>query len=161
MKVSELEIKRAPEELLPVVKRAIEEPYYCDPTKKQIGCKFKYEDGREFNVVVSDTVEGNPDWKELIETFTDEEIQANTDVILERSRREADTRERIDKENSEKMKSDILFQCKLEAFEIEEVKNSADRDLKSKIRKSKNLTEVQAYTAALIMKELSQGEVSE
>ena len=48
------------------------------------------------------------------------------------------------------MRTDELFQAKLEAFEIEEIKMSQNRDLKSKIRKSKNMMEVTAYSAALI-----------
>ena len=51
------------------------------------------------------------------------------------------------------MKSDALFAAKLEAFEIEEVKNSKNRELKSKIRKAKTILEVTAFTAAVILKE--------
>ena len=43
---------------------------------------------------------------------------------------------------------------KLEAFEIEAIKNSTDRASKAMIRKSKSVLEVQAYTTILLMKEL-------
>ena len=43
---------------------------------------------------------------------------------------------------------------KLEAFEIEAIKNSTDRAAKALIRKSKSPMEVQAYTTILLMKEL-------
>ena len=39
---------------------------------------------------------------------------------------------------------------KLEAFEIDEVKNSENRELKKKIRKAKTLLEVQAYTTMIL-----------
>ena len=47
----------------------------------------------------------------------------------------------------------ILFSAKLEAFEIEEIKNSKNRKLKSRIRKAKNIMEVTAFTAALLISE--------
>lgn len=161
MKVSELEILRAPEETPVVLKRKILDPYFCNNAETQVGCQFEYEDGTIFNATVSDTTEGNPDWAEIFDQFTKEEIQKNTQLMLERNRKDREDRERIDMENAEKMKADILFQAKLEAFEVEEIKNSQNRELKSKIRKSKNLTELQAYTVLLIMKELDSGEVSE
>lgn len=162
MKVSELEIKKAPEEpQVPQIKRTIKEPYWSNNDKTQVGCQFVYEDGRHFNVVVSDTADGNPDWKEIFENFNAEEIDKNTEEMLDRNRKQQEQREKIDAENAEKMKQEILFQAKLEAFEIEEIKNSQDRDLKSKIRKSKNLTEVQAYASILIMKELEKSATAE
>ena len=65
-------------------------------------------------------------------------------------------RERQEKKESEKI--DALFNTKLEAFEISTVKNSKDRNLKSLIRKASNETEVYAYTAALILKEMKDEE---
>jgi hypothetical protein len=161
MKVSELEILRAPDETPVVRKRKILDPYFCNNAETQVGCQFEYEDGTILNATVSDTDEGNPDWAEIFDLFTKEEIQKNTQMMLDRNRKEREERERIDMENAEKMKADILFQAKLEAFEIEEIKNSQNRELKSKIRKSKNLTELQAYAAVLVMKELETGEASE
>ena len=51
------------------------------------------------------------------------------------------------------MKSDTLFDAKLEAFEIEIIKISKNREFKSRIRKAKSIMEVTALTAALIMLE--------
>ena len=56
------------------------------------------------------------------------------------------------------MKSDVLYEAKLEAFEIPEIKNSKNRKLKSLIRKSKTLGEIQAYTAVLVMKEMEKSD---
>lgn len=158
MKVSELEILRAPEEVAVVRKRKILDPYFCNNAETQVGCQFEFEDGSIFNATVSDTAEGNPDWAEIFELFTKEEIQNNTKMMLEKNQADRDEANRIDMENAEKMKADILFQAKLEAFEVEEIKNSDNRELKSKIRKSKNLTELQAYTVLLIMKEFDKSE---
>ena len=51
------------------------------------------------------------------------------------------------------MKVDALFQAKLDAFEIDTIKNSKNRELKSRIRKAKTLIEVTAFASALIMLE--------
>ena len=44
-----------------------------------------------------------------------------------------------------------LFTIKLEAFEIEEVKNSDDKDLRSRIRKSASLIEIAGIVAMIMM----------
>jgi hypothetical protein len=56
------------------------------------------------------------------------------------------------------MQQEQLFVAKLDAFEIDAVKNSKNRDLKSKIRKSKNFMEVTAYTVMLLMQEEANAE---
>jgi len=61
--------------------------------------------------------------------------------------------EEEEKQQMDRQKNEMLFQAKLEAFEIDEIKGSMDRQMKSKIRRAKNLMQVQAYAAALIMKE--------
>jgi len=49
------------------------------------------------------------------------------------------------------MKDEDLFKLKLQSFEIEQVKNSTNRELKSSLRKSQTFMEAVAYTAALIL----------
>ena len=49
------------------------------------------------------------------------------------------------------MDADSLFKIKLQVFEIEEVKESKNRELKAKIRKSKTFMETLAHTVALIL----------
>ena len=44
-----------------------------------------------------------------------------------------------------------LFTIKLEAFEIEEVKNSDNKDLRSRIRKSTSAVEISACVAMIMM----------
>jgi hypothetical protein len=72
-----------------------------------------------------------------------------------------------DKKRQEKIKQEQksvntqmqqLFQAKLEAFEIETVQASENREMRAKVRRSKSLTEVYATTAALIMMEMKNGE---
>lgn len=53
-----------------------------------------------------------------------------------------------------RLKQEVLFNMKLEAFEIDIVKGSEQKDLKKLIRKAKTPIEVQAYTTILIQREL-------
>ena len=58
--------------------RTIKEPYWSSEIKDQVICQFHYEGGPMIVAAVSDTEKGNPDWKEIMETFTEEEINKNT-----------------------------------------------------------------------------------
>ena len=110
-----------------------------------------------FDASVSQVEGGNPDWDAIMEKFGAEAIDAATtkdiqDRNARREQRRAEEEEQRKKED-EFRKQEALFAMKLEAFDIETVKASTNRELKAKIRKSKTLLEVQAYTTILLMKE--------
>lgn len=136
------------------MKREIKHPYWSKDDKTQIVCQFHYEDGTVLEAAVMDTAEGNPDWKEIFETFTVEEIDETTNRMKEEREQQAQKFEFEEKEKLERMKTDALFSAKLEAFEISLIRESKDRKLKSKIRKAQSLMEIQAYTTILLMREL-------
>ncbi len=130
--------------------RKIEDPYWGNQNKTQVICKFNYIGGPIVTAAVSDTKEGNPDWQEIMSKWTISEIDKLTEAELKKDNEERQKHRENEKDMQARMKTDELFQAKLEAFEIEEIKMSQNRDLKSKIRKSKNMMEVTAYSAALI-----------
>jgi|TARA_X000001036_G_scaffold439984_1_gene493502 hypothetical protein len=134
--------------------RTIKEPYWSNEKKDQVICQFHYESGPMVIAAVSDAEKGNPDWKEIMETFALEEIDKNTEKIIDEHKRKSDVTKEENKDKKEKQSSDVLFNSKLEAFEIDIIKNSKNRKLKSRIRKAKNLTEVIAFSSALISKEI-------
>ena len=140
------------------MERTIKFPYWSRDDKTQVVCQFHYENGTILEVSVSDTEEGNPDWKEIMETFTVEEIDSITNRMKEEQAEKDEERKKEEEERAERFKTDALFAMKLEAFEIPEIKNSKDKTLKSKIRKAKNSTEVAAYTTILLMKEMESEE---
>ena len=55
------------------------------------------------------------------------------------------------------MKQEMLFNSKLEAFEITAVKESKNTNLKRLIRKAKTPMEVNAYTTILLMESMDDG----
>ena len=132
------------------MKRKIIEPYWGNKEKTQIICQFHYENGPIQTAAVTDTIEGNPDWKEIHETFTLEEIDKNTESLLAEVKEENEKIKQLNKDEIERARVDSLFNCKIQAFEIDIIKNSKNKELKSRIRKSKNIFEVTAFTAALI-----------
>lgn len=140
------------------MKREIKFPYWSRDDRTQVVCQFHYEDGTVLEASVMDTEEGNPDWKEIMETFTIEEIDETTNRMKEEAAEQQEKQRKEDEERKERMKTDALFAMKLEAFEIPLVRESKNRELKAKIRKSQNAVEVNAYTTILLMEAMKNEE---
>ena len=156
-----------------------ESAYFLNQDKTLIGAKVTevQADGRDaiFERVIE--VSPNPVFTAFLDQVTIEQVEENTVRQTEEDRAQYNKNERqlIDKVKAEVMKdikipeniatassgetsfsligemsSEDLFKFKLAAFEIEEVKNSKNRELKAKVRKADNPLQVLAYTAALI-----------
>ena len=138
--------------------REIKYPIWENTEKTRIKCQFHYEDGSQVEATVMDTEEGNPDWKEIMDLFGVEGVEASHQKYLAERAIHMKKREAEDKEKAEIDKASMLFSAKLEAFEVKEVKSSKDRKIKSRIRKASSFVEIQALTAVLIMKELNNEE---
>lgn len=136
--------------------RTIKDVRWANDRKTQIYCKYEYEDGKNVDAYISDTEQGNPDWKEIIETIGEKTLEENTRVYLKDIQKRRDIERQKQKEREEVTKNEILFNAKLEAFSIDEIKLSKNSELKSKIRKAKSLTEIYVYSSALITMELMQ-----
>lgn len=132
------------------MKRTIKNPYWGNDQKTQVMCEFHFENGPIQTAAVSQTKEGNPDWQEIFTNFTPEDIDKLTEGALAEAREEHEKRKQIERDDIERMKVDALFQAKLDAFEIDIIKNSKNRELKSRIRKAKTLIEVTVFASALI-----------
>lgn len=134
--------------------RKILNPRWANEQKTMILATFKYDDGREMVASISNVADTlNPDWKEIMETFGEETLDKNTGDALEshmKRKLERAERAKIDEERAQK---EALFNLKAEAFDMELVKNSKNRDVKNKIRRAATSTEVLVYTALLHMLE--------
>lgn len=96
----------------------------------------------------------NPDFNEIIEQITAEKITENTQKRNERKTKERELEQQRKLERDKAKKLQNLFEYKIEAFEIDEIKNSKNRLLKSKLRKSKNIVEVNIYSMLIVMEQL-------
>ena len=132
------------------MKRTIKNPYWGNDEKTQVMCEFHFENGPTQVAAVTQTKEGNPDWEEIFQNFTIEQIDDLTKTVMAEAREEHEKRKQQEKDDIERMKVDALFQAKLDAFDIDIIKNSKNRQLKSRIRKAKTLLEVTAFASALI-----------
>lgn len=130
--------------------------------KQEISILYEREDKSRYS---GQAVKDSREWKDFFFKFTPEQVDQFTDA--HRAAREAmgprrprpasdqqQIQKREDKQLLERKKAadelETLFRAKLEAFEIPEVRDSENRELRSRIRKSKSLTEISALVAALI-----------
>ena len=111
-----------------------------------------YPDGKKLPASVSGEGE-NPDYIAIMEKFTEQEIDDNTRRREERRAEEVRQRMERSKVDQQRRRDELLFESKLEAFEIPIIKNSTNKALKTKIRRSKSAMEVMAYATMLIMEE--------
>lgn len=97
------------------------------------------------------------DYEEILEQNTIEEIDKFTEDRLERHRREREANIKKEQQRNEAKRLEDLFNLKLQTFEIPEIKESQNRPMKSKIRKAKNVIEMQAYATILLMEIINEG----
>jgi len=97
-----------------------------------------------------------PDYEEVLAQNPIENIDKFTEDRLERHRQERESKIKTEKEKQEAKRLENLFNYKLQTFEIPEIKESTNRKLKSKIRKSKNFVEMNAYATMLLWESMNE-----
>ena len=101
----------------------------------------------ELDKVSENTLKNNEYIEEQNKEF---ENKIKKDILNEINDKPAATSQKIEFDLSN-LSEDDLFKLKLQSFEIEQIKNSKNRELKAAIRKSKTFLEVVAYTTAVIL----------
>ena len=136
-------------------------PYWSNKDNRHLIVTIENSAGQQNMASIMDPDGTNPDMKAVLEQFTEEEIDANTQEGLDR--RNQNIKQQMERRESQAVrgKQEALFNCKLEAFEVEAIKNSKNTELKRAIRKSKSIMEVQAYATILMMKELENDEATD
>jgi len=129
-------------------------PYWSNKDNRHLIVTIEQPNGQNSLASIMDPDGTNPDMKAVLEQYTEEDIDANTQEGLDR--RNENIKRQMERRESQqaRAKQEALFNCKLEAFEVEGIKNSKNTELKRMIRKSKSIMEVQAYATILLMKEL-------
>jgi hypothetical protein len=142
------------------MKRTIVNPHWINNARTVITADFQYEDGRVLTATISETETTNPDLIEIKQKFTEQQLEENTQRKI---RNLADQRAK-DKEQKEaqalRKQQEELFAAKLKIFEIDSIKTSQNRPMKSRIRKSKSDVEAMAWAAVLMLEEANK-EVAE
>ena len=133
--------------------------------REMLNCILEIEDdvGRVTRQVMKlrkteDDGNDNPDFLEVVEALGEESITANTEERNARKKREAEEEKQRELEHAKARKLEQLFNYKLEAFEVDDIKNSKNRQLKSKLRRAKNKVEVDLYAIMIVMEEMKRRE---
>ena len=149
---SDTSVTQVFEEITP--KKKYLNPYWSNKDNRHLIVTIELANGQHSMASIQDPEGTNPDMKAVLEQYTEEEIDANTQEGL--NRRNENIKRQMERRESQqaRAKQEALFNCKLEAFEVESIKNSKNTELKRMIRKSKSIMEVQAYATILLMKEL-------
>ena len=125
--------------------------------KKEISILYERQDKSRYS---GQALEESREWKDFFHKFTTEQIDefSETNKIQREAQNKnkpsREIKQRDEKQRFERKRAaddlETLFRAKLEAFEIPEVRDSENRELRSRIRKSKSLTEISALVATLI-----------
>jgi thiamine pyrophosphate-dependent acetolactate synthase large subunit-like protein len=102
----------------------------------------------------------NPDFTELLEQIGEEKIDENTKERQERKSKEKEIDEQRKKAEEQARELEKLFDAKIKILEIDQIKNTSNKTLKSKLRRSKNLVELNLYAQLIMMEELGIGFVT-
>ena len=103
---------------------------------------------------------GDPNelFQEVIEFLGEEKINESTKRRLDKKQAEAELEKQKKLEHERAKKLEKLFEYKLETFEIPEIKSSRNRFLKSKLRRSKSIPEVNLYAMMLVKESIENDE---
>lgn len=93
----------------------------------------------------------NPDWTELLEQVPEDKIAENTKERIDRKAKEQEYDVQREKASLQARELEHLFDSKIKVLEIEKIKNTTNKKLKTKLRRSKNLVELQMYAQLILM----------
>ena len=110
---------------------------------------------------IHNTKEHEPAWYWVHKMVGQEQINKNTGKEIDRVNKARKQEEVADKDRMHKMEQEKLFQAKIAAFEMDVVRNTNHREMKSKIRRSKTIMELTAYVGAIIALENINGEATD
>lgn len=146
----------------------IKDPVWANQLKDRIIYLSEYEDDSGAIHIVEDSVNMYPDgngvvhedWQLIMSEFGVDQLDANLQAISARQARlnsmgrpggqdEAAAEDELVKKNREQ---EELFKAKLEAFEMDIIKTSKDREIKAKIRKATTKTQVYSFIALAMLK---------
>jgi hypothetical protein len=93
-------------------------------------------------------------FNEVVDALGEDSIDKETVDRVERKKAQAEEEKVRDEEHNKARKLEKLFNYKMEAFEVEEIKNSKNRKLKAKLRRAKSKIEVDMYSIMILQDQL-------
>ena len=119
---------------------------------------IKDDSGREISQTltvrkVGDNGDINPDFLDLISNIGEERIDANTQERAERKSKDKEQHHARKKSEEQARELEKLFDAKIKMLDIECISNTKNKILKSKLRRSKNIVELNMYAQLIMMEE--------
>ena len=139
----------------------LDNAFWETPKKQLLNAISETVDGNKTKRQVHKLQKTNPDgtpnevFLEVIEFLGEDKIDESSAKRLAKKQAEQDLEKQKKLEQERSKKLEKLFQYKLETFEIEEIKQSKNRALKSKLRRSKSIPEVNLYAILIIQDNLA------
>jgi|TARA_R110000744_G_scaffold64397_1_gene132476 hypothetical protein len=142
-------------------KQWMDNAFWETEEKKELNCILELEDdvGRItrqqmlLHRVDKDGTE-NELFNEVVDSLGEESIDASTGDRIVRKKAEFEEEKIRDTEHQKARKLEKLFNYKMEAFEVEEIKDSKNRKLKAKLRRAKSRIEVDLYSIMILQEQL-------
>jgi len=132
-------------------------PIWQDKKKRHVVCEMLQGDGEYVvaHVIAGPESEGgvNEDYNAIVEEFGIDGLNTRTEVHKNNQKKQALRKREQEEQKFQRQKQEILFNMKLEIFEIDLVKQSKNKTLKKLIRKAKSPIEAQAYATILMQSE--------
>tara|TARA_B100001287_G_scaffold245524_1_gene222856 strand:- start:424 stop:861 length:438 start_codon:yes stop_codon:yes gene_type:complete len=132
----------------------IKDAFWETPEKNQLNCISEHKEGFKDVRQVHKLKRGDPLFDECVEALTEKHIDVNTDRRVNKKFREQEQQRQLEINKRKAQKLEELFNYKLETFEVEEIKESRNRILKSKLRRSKSIPEVNLYAIMILQDKL-------
>ena len=137
------------------VKRTwIKDAFWETPTKEILNCISEHKEGFKDVRQVHKLKRGDPLFDECVKALTEKHIDVNTDRRVNKKFKEQEQQRQLELNRRKAEKLEQLFNYKLETFEVEDIKESKNRILKSKLRRSKSIPEVNLYAIMILQDKL-------
>ena len=142
-------------------KRWMDNAFWETDEKKELNCILELEDDvgrvtRQQMFLHRHNKDGSENdlFNEVVEALGEQRIDEETEDRVVRKKAEAEEEKIREEEHLKARKLEKLFNYKLEAFEVEEIKNSKNRKLKAKLRRAKSRIEVDLYSIMILQEQL-------
>ena len=144
------------------VKRTwIKDAFWETPTKELLNCISEHKEGFKDVRQVHKLKRGDPLFDECVKALTEKHIDVNTDRRVNKKFKEQEQQRQLELNRRKAEKLEQLINYKLETFEVEDIKESKNRILKSKLSRSKSIPEVNLYAIMILQDKLENDKETE
>jgi len=124
--------------------------FWETPRKAVLNCISEREDGNKKIRQVHKLTESDPLFKQCVDALGVEHIDENTKRRVNLKFEKQKKRQELEESKIKAKLLEELFNYKLKTFEVEEIKLSQNRELKSKLRRAKSIPEVNLWAIKIM-----------